>query len=362
MRSPFFRVVTSSLLNKANYEANGRGEITPQQRQNIQGADIGSLMSIAIPAVIAGFMLFFFLPNFFGVFNRASRSVDESIFTWVIPGLMVLVFIIIIAATAAPAVARLFTMLVRWPQVQRDLQNNSIRIAQGTLAYANRGYVFRTGERDLATPTGQSSGLLPGTRYNVYYLEESGIILSAMEIAPATPTEISNALQDILAQVNGFSLEDLNQNRNGEIAPGQRMKPLAQAIFGGIFGLVALGMGAAVFFTSESTSRNLPTLIMPAVILGIFLLVGGWLFVNAALDMTVSPLDQVEGEGRKESRRSGGKNRRTNYYYMVNNHSFQVNFEAYNALVDGQRYRVYYLPRTRKLLSIEVLGSGPEWR
>ena len=49
--------------------------------------------------------------------------------------------------------------------------------------------------------------------------------------------------------------------------------------------------------------------------------------------------------------RGGG----SRYYYRVDNLRFQVSRTAYNALVEGLRYRLYFTPRSRTIVAIEPL-------
>ena len=43
--------------------------------------------------------------------------------------------------------------------------------------------------------------------------------------------------------------------------------------------------------------------------------------------------------------------------YSIDNKSFRVSLSAYNALVEGIRYRPYYLPRSKRVLSVEPLET-----
>lgn len=49
---------------------------------------------------------------------------------------------------------------------------------------------------------------------------------------------------------------------------------------------------------------------------------------------------------------------KTDYYYLVGEQRFEISKRAYAALIEGVKYRVYYLPRTKILFSIEALGES----
>jgi hypothetical protein len=45
----------------------------------------------------------------------------------------------------------------------------------------------------------------------------------------------------------------------------------------------------------------------------------------------------------------------TTYFYVLNELKFRVSPNAYNALIEGLHYRVYYTPRSKTLVSVEAL-------
>ncbi len=181
------------------------------------------------------------------------------------------------------------------------------------------------------------------------------MVLSAEEISPPSPSQIRNSLLEILASANQFTLEDLDLNRNGELSTAQRMKALPNLILGFIFGGIPLVFG---FFTlngllTQGVSGT--ALLMPMLILLIFALIGGFMAFNALSDLLAASPMVTEGVGHKEKRTSRGKNKSTRYYYVVEGVSFQVQKNAFAALVDGEKYRVYALPRTKRIVTIEPL-------
>lgn len=335
-----------NLLDPQDLAANRMGEITEAQTQRLNlalglGSGCGALL-VFIP--VLGFLVLF------GTVFYLTGVGDDSL----IPFLFLGVILVVMVATFAPRLWKLFDSALK---LKRDRENRAIRQAQGQVAFDKNGYSFQAGERRLALlSTEHTGGLLPGATYRVFYLEESGFLLSAEEVFPVSPAQVRAALVEILAQANGFTLDDLTHNRNGEATPAQRMKPLGGVILGAVFGLMALAFGGLFFFQiypNVDSGEALPALLIPALVLGIFALVGGWMFLNGLLDMSVSSIEQAQGPGRKEKRTSGGKNRSTRYYYVIDGKSFQVSRRAYTALLEGIDYRIYYLPRTKKLVSIE---------
>ncbi len=346
---------SASLLDPAGLAANRVGEISETQNKRLNMMlGWGQGCAVAIPLIVLGFMGFF-LFSFFSNFDISS----DGLFAW-FPFLVIGLVVLGLLGVVGPQV---WSLINNGIKLKRDRENRAIRQAQGQISFDQKGYIFQTTDRGLVLPSrANSGGLLPGATYRVYYLEETGFILSAEEAYPASPAQVRNSISEILARANHFTLEDLEHNRNGEITSAQRMKPLGQVIGGGVFGLFALVFGGIFFFpawTSSGRTDFMAAMLVPFVVVGIFLLVSGWMVINGLLDMSMSSLEQVEGSGHKEKRTSGGKKRSTRYYYVVNGQSFQVTRTAYTALIDNLNYRVYYLPRTKKLVSIEPIDVTP---
>ncbi len=329
-----------NLLDPQNVAANRSGEITRQQKQWLTMA-----VGLGGGCAMASLSLFILvsLPFLLAILSTIE---DRGDFVASLFGIGVLVTIALGLILSA---GRSFPLALK---VHRDQNHGAIRQSQGQLAFDKNGYVFQTGERRLLLPSPEDSGgLLPGVTYRVYYLEESGFVLSAEEILPPRPAQVRTALQDILAQANGFTLDDLMQNRNGEITPAQRMKPLTDVIEGGFLMLFSLLMGglSAWGLIQDGLIGLLP---LPLLVSGLFVLIAGWRVVSGLLDMSVSSLKQVQGLGRRKKIATRGGSR---YYYVIGERRFQVSYRAYKALLEGIEYRAFYLPRTNMLISIEPI-------
>ncbi len=335
-----------NLLDPQAFALNRAGQISEAQSQRLNRAiawNQGCVTLIFLPISIL-----------LGIMALGALLADEFRLNMLLPavcfGGVALLFIVI-------SLAGVWNMFSGWQKVSRDRQNNAIRQAQGRVSFDKNGYFFEADGRHLKfTSPDLTGGLLPGGVYRVFYLQESGLLLSAEEVFPPSPAQVRAALTEILAQANGFTLDDLAANRNGEVTLAQRMKPLGQVIGGAVFGLMALAFGGLFFLQvipNVETGEALPALLIPALVFGVFALVGGWMVVGGLLDIAISSLEQAQGAGRKEKRTSGSRSRSTRYYYVIDGKSFQVTRRAYAALLEGLDYRIYYLPRTKKLVSIE---------
>ncbi len=272
--------------------------------------------------------------------------------------LFVAILAVLLVLGFVPSLLRTINLFTK---LKSDRDNRAIRQAQGQLSFDQDRYCLWTGERCLPLPFKEhTGGLMPGATYRVFYLEQSGFVLSAEQVFAASPAQARAALLNILAKANGFTSEDLASNRNGQITALQRLKPLGHVLGGLLTILIPLGIGGPIAFLVFSAANNtafLLVFLIPALALGIFVLTGLWSVLNGLLDMSISGLRQIQGVGYKREiiRRRRGRSTRS-CYYVIGEDRFQVNYRAYLALMDGLEYRLYYLPRTRKILSIEPIG------
>lgn len=348
----FFLNNTLNLLDPDGVAANRAGRISEAQKQRLNTAvewNQGCAAVLVLPmAVVLGMFALFHL----------TESAENRLALLLALGFGGLALFLL--SISAAGFWNVFSALQR---VNRDRRNNAVRQAQGRVSFDHKGYFLEADGRHLKLPAPeQTGGLLPGAVYRVFYLEESGLVLSAEEVFPPSPAQVRAALNEILAQANGFSVEDVAANRNGEVTPAQRIKPLPQLVSGVVFSLVALAFGSFFYFQivpEIEDSAALLMLVVPALFLAIFFLLGGWMALSGLLDVSFPTVASIAGKARKEKRTSGGRSRSTRYYYVIGNEYFQVSRRAYNALVENLTYRIYYLPRTRKLISMEVLDLTP---
>lgn len=161
-----------------------------------------------------------------------------------------------------------------------------------------------------------------------------------------------------LASSLRFDQADLAANRSGRSTPRQKNRLIGQAFFSALGGFM-LFIGAIIAFlgfwaNSQATLQPNPlTLFCPLAVS--LLMVGGvvMLFVQA-----IHSLGDV-GSGRVSSaagpaHKRMGVGRNANFYVSVR-HSpeFQIDHPTYQAFLEGQPYRLYYTPKSHKLLAAE---------
>ncbi len=345
-----------NLLDEQAFEANRRGEITAAQQryfESVMGWKRMILLMIAA-IILGGIFGFALFPILFG-----GKWYKDSVPVLFIGAIFLAVMLFMGVG--------IFTQLYRNMKLQRDLANRAIRQGQGQLAHGKKGYIFEMVGSRLRMPADQSSGLLPGAVYQVYYLEATGVLLSATASYQANANQSRMALNEILASANRFSAEDLLANKNGEVTFAQRSKLFSNIILG-----VFILLGSLLFLipfilmpVSSRLTESVSAIFCVILLIAILPIIGGALLLKALLDMVSPQLQQVQGWVSKERRVvRTGKSSHVEYNYVINNLRFRVDYRAYTALVDGLQYRIYYLSRTKKMIAIEtevlddVSGNG----
>jgi len=343
---------TANLLNPEDVDANRRGEITPAQNERLNAMTLGrqGCGALIAPVFILGII-------FFVLFSSLLTSGGTGWFS-----LLPVAFLAMVLLGFGKGI---YTWWKNTTRLKADRANGIVLSAMGELTYTTKqGYKAKVVEDELIlSSTNEASGLLPGVRYNFYYLPESRFVLSAEQLGEISSGQVRLALTDILAEANGFTTEDLQANRNGDVTQTQRMAGLKKIIPGAIFMGVALVFGV-VFLYPMLVNSNLSSNLIPVLFIGgflaIFVAIGFTMVLNAILDLGATEPETVEGEGHKTSRRkSSGKSSRTVYYYILGDHEFEVPQKAFPALLDGISYRAYFMPRSKRLLTLEPV-SMPE--
>jgi protein-S-isoprenylcysteine O-methyltransferase Ste14 len=342
--------VKINLLDPTDVESNRRGQITPAQDKRLNGMAMGAqgCSALFMPLIIMAVFFFILISSLAG-----GGSLRWFMF---IPLLLIIIF-------SLGSARSLYSWWQNSARLKSDRANNIIHSLTGELAFdRKKEYIFQTlGDQPLVIPPSNNvGGLLPGVKYNVYYLPESGFILSAEQLGEASQAQIRLALSNILAQANNFTAEDLQANQQGEITASQRKRGSKKIINGLV--ILAFSLAFALIFivpfiTGNNTNESLIFILIVGGFIIVFGAIGFWMVLNAILDMTATTPDVVEGRGHKEARRkSSGKSSRTVYYYIIGPSEFEVPQKAFAALIEDVDYRVYFTPRTKTLISIEPTG------
>jgi hypothetical protein len=341
-----------NLLNPDEADANRRGEITPAQNDRLNAMALGrqGCGAVLVPLLFLGGVFFFIFLSL----------LDSGEMSWVF---------LILAAILVIVVLGFSKSIYGWwrnaTRLKADRANGIVRSGVGELSFVpKKGFVAKVGDDELIlSASNDASGLLPGVRYNFYYLPESRFVLSAEQLGEVSAGQVRLALSDILARANDFTAEDLQANQNGEVTQAQRMGGLKKLAPGVISMGLALVFGIIFLYpllTDNNLSSNLINVIFIGGFLAIFGAIGFNMLLNTFLDFNASAPETTDGIGQAVSRRkSSGRSSRTVYYYVIGEYEFEVPQRAFPALLKGLTYRAYFLPRTKRLLTIEPV-SIPE--
>lgn len=156
-----------NLLDPQAVEANRIGLLTQWQQERIESI---TNRSGCITLLFGALIIAMFCGLITG-FTESARRNDP---------LYVLVVAVTFAVIFLFLGLKLRASLKMRARVKQDRRSYTILQAEGSLIFKSNGYYFQTNDRYLFLPLiGHTGGLLPGKTYRVYYLKESGLLLSA---------------------------------------------------------------------------------------------------------------------------------------------------------------------------------------
>jgi hypothetical protein len=195
-----------------------------------------------------------------------------------------------------------------------------------------------------------------------------------------------------LAIANQFSMKELEENRTGKITDAQRMKLMIRSVTP-VAGALLTCTGWSLFlyvlhvFHIDSivmlSGMGVRMMLLKAAIIGfvgsvslgcLMLLVGGMMksserIIGLMSDLSTGRVAVMQGKvwaSRGEdtaeglSRLFGRKTQ--SFHYVLGEHYFEVSgVSAYEALLPREFYRVYFVPKSKLLLSIEP-ATGQAWK
>jgi hypothetical protein len=320
-----------------NLEANQRGRLTLEQQSALKQA-AGRQRSMimfwaAIVLMVAGYMVFF-------LWQVEGEDGSLSLISVGTIGLVML------------GVVLLILFLMGWDAfmiLSRDeIENGRIESVVGKVAWVGGRYRAISDARKLKVLRYQVALPPPGD-YRFYCLPRSGLVIMAEELGLVSAWHTQGLLLDALARANHFSMEDLESNRAGSLTGRQEVRLFGYAMM--LIVLVLLCVGITFFAIRSRLLGEGTVLFALLTVIGLFLFLRiGWSVINIFVDIWNGSAEQVDGLVTRHVHRS----RNTRYYtYQINGFKFHVSKSAYNALIEGRNYRVYFAPRSKRLVAIE---------
>jgi hypothetical protein len=252
--------------------------------------------------------------------------------------------------------------LRRLAQTQRELSAGLLAQAPGQVVWRTRRYVAQIPGHTLyfAPPLN-----LPPGDYRFFYLPRSHWLLAAESLSRADPTHTTQPYLAVLARANHFNLDALAANRQGQLYAAQRKAQIHNlALVALSLGLVSAPFGVLIFFAWRTylaggnplggTIALTILLLLPPTTAFLMAARHGFSF-SAIVDLREGRVAVTEGMVRKTMVHLSNS-KEPLYYYRLNRLRFLVSEAAYDALIVDRPYRVYYLPRSKILLSLEPLA------
>ena len=238
-----------------------------------------------------------------------------------------------------------------------DIEAGQVDSVSGKIVWTRRRYQVVSDSRTLRTVRGNVSMPPPGA-YRFYCLPNSGLVIQAELVESASSGNSNDLLLDALSQAHRFSIDDLAENRRGFLTGGQTLRLIGYIIGQGVLFLAVAAFAAGLYFSMTTSSTNSEDLVWISVF-GIMVLIFGlgavWNVLKALIDLFTRTVSNEEGfVMRREHRTRNGRY----YTYQIKSLKFRVSRTAFQALVDGWEYRVYYSPRSKRLLAIEPLRQA----
>jgi len=234
-----------------------------------------------------------------------------------------------------------------------DIAAGQVDSVSGKIEWTGRKYKVVSDSHTLRTVRGNISMPPPGA-YRFYCLPNSGLVIQAEALGEASARQSQDLLLEALSRAIGFSPDDLSVNRQQGLSGGQTLRLIGFAILQGVVFLLCVGFGTWLGFNLP-TGEDLIWALVFVVLMVILALSAVWNILKVGLDLISRGVTNVDGfVVRHEHRTRNGRY----YTYQIKNLKFRVSRNAFNALVSGWEYRVYYSTRSKRLLAIEPLRQN----
>jgi hypothetical protein len=342
--------------------ANRAGLLPPAQKRLVQARLIPGLIGGLVGGVISLPLVACFGPVLAGVVLLEPEGGIEG---W-LPLLFFAPFALVFVAVGAGALWSAWNSGL----ALLDLNAGRVETADGRLAWTGREYRGEIEGRRLRLLRGDER--LPGA-YRFYFLPRSGYILSGERLfLGGLESDGEAELRRALGGVFDWREDDQPDNAAGRLSSRQAAAQwwaLGRSALVGAAILVPFLLVFGVAFPYLFVVRDwlagepvdaenwIPALVAPAFVL-LFAAIAVASQVNVFRDLLAGEVASVEGAVEERSITTGsGRSRRTRHYYEVDGQRFQVSALALQALVRGRRYRLYFLPRSKRVIGVEPRGA-----
>lgn len=320
-----------------NIESNRRGTLTLEQRVALdevaesRGSSVMLFGGIAL--AIIGYVIFIFW-KFGGITGILS---PPSIFAI---GLVAIgVIALILRVTGGD-------FLFTFPR--DEIENGRVDSVVGKVVWSRNRYRMISDTHKLQFLRTRRALPPPGD-YRFYCLPESGLVITAEElVASSQPRDL---VLDALGRANHFSLGELDTNRQGWLSGKQEVRLFGNGLIQVVFFLICIWL-VVILFQKQLVERDSILFVLLIVATAFLFLRTAWSVLRIFWDVWIGKVVYSDGRVARHIHDAG----RVRYYtYQVNTFKYYISESAYNALIEGLEYRVYFTPHSKRLMAIEPL-------
>ena len=320
-----------------NLEANRRGRLTAEQQSTLERVarnqrTLFAFWGVMILAVV-GFMVFF-------LWQVEGEDGSLSPISFALIGIVALGVILLLVVLSGGDIIFVFP--------RDDIQNGQVDSVVGRVIWIGNRYRMVSDIRKLRFLT-YGRALPPPGDYRFYVLARSGLVIMAETLTLVS--QPGDLLLEALARANRFTIHDLETNRTGALSSRQELR-LSAALLVWVVLILFSMVGILLAVQGRFFGKAPTTYILMSVVFVFLLLRVGWSAMKLLADLWMGTTAQTEGTVTRHVHHA----RNTRYYtYQVNGLKFHVPLAAYNALLEGRSYRVYFAPRSKRLVAIEPI-------
>jgi hypothetical protein len=313
------------------------GQLTPEQQQRlaaaIRGESVAGLIGTGFFALLFGLMLIFLWLVGLSVSRTSDWLQVGGLFGLSVTGVV----------------------FFSWRRVRRlaEVREGRLLRASGHVAWESGMYRAKVFGRILnVSAFNLSAGI-----YDFSYLPRSGQVVTVEPAAAVTPAEAKAELRHALAVTNHFNLDDLRTYRLGRLeADARRRLPRIWSTTGWLLLEALISFVPFVVIVTTGVGKVAATIAFLATGISDLVFLGSALFsASRTLDLLRGQVISAQGELHRFKREFTSRYIYTFHFYRLGSQKWLVSQAAYYALMEGQRYRVYYLPRSKLLVGIEPI-------
>ena len=271
-----------------------------------------------------------------------------------------------VAGAMAVSTVRSFRQLARRPTwrfrraLRRDLAAGRVDQGEAGVIFVNGRYTLAVRGRTLLMTQDAARTLRSSLEpHRAFFLPETGLVLWH-EPADAQRAPFDRALNRSVAKGHGFDSAWLDMNRRGLLAAWQYGLVARRHLRSlGAVGAYSAGAIAGCHAAWTSGALGVGGWILSIVVFGLLVLLPAALLFSRVRRLVVERWAGVVSSVTGPARVVVEPGKPPQYFYACGDVKLRVAPEMEDALAEGATYRLFFTPRTRVLVGIEIVEVGP---